>query len=149
MGTKEWYDKVLKDNQTVVDSFNNEELKRFEWVKKVIHSEIERMMCLVDTPTEIGVNLIEFICSEKYKNIPMENLYEMKENSIYDIGRNKMEYLDDVIEKIQNDIPIPKIDAYGKMVDRNYESCFSGNWFVGDSGKYWRDRLIEMMKNDK
>ena len=78
---------------------------------------------LVDTPTEIGVNLIEFICSEVC-NTPMENIW-LRENSINYLGNPS--HLMNPIEKIQNDIPIIKENYYGEMKYPNYEWCLQRN----------------------
>lgn len=133
-----WIEKTMEENQKIIDSLSDVGMMKLIQLEETIVSDVSRYKLLVDTPYEIGVNFIEFVCSEKYIETPMENIYGFDFSS----DRESLRHIGIDIKRISdwvNNIKIGIKNPYS--IER---SMVSGG-LVGNFGKYWRDRLIKEM----
>lgn len=133
-------EKTIEENQKIIDSLSDVGMMKLIQLEETIISDVRRYKLLVDTPYEIGVNFIEFVCSEKHIHTPMENIYGFEFD--YD-GREEIRHISDYqLKTVREGINNIKIGI--KNPNNIVGNILSGN-VVGNYGKYWRDRLIKEM----
>jgi len=146
--TENWMKNIQKENQKVIDSLTDYGLQKLVYMDSHLLPNIREKKIEVDTPYEIGVNLIEFVCNEKYKEIPIENLYGFTilnhtKEVIYQY-HNK-ERIIQLIEMIRNDRQLPTVNNDWRGKKRNITDIKFWNGNVEEYSSYWRDRLIKQM----
>jgi len=133
-----WIEKTIEENQKIIDSLSDVGMGKLIQLEETIVSDVRRYNLLVDTPYEIGVNFIEFVCSEKHIETPMENIYGFDFSSDRELLRHINGNHIKTIKEWVNNIKIGIKNPY------SIEGCMNG-CVVGNYGKYWRDRLIKEM----
>ena len=147
-----WFEKIRKENQKVIDSLTDYGLQKLVYMDSHLLPNISENRIEVDTPYEVGVNLIEFVCNEKYKEVPIENLYGFvllhnRNNHIEEVVcqyHNKKRIIQ-LIEMVRNNTQLPTIDTdwRGKKVNITDRKFWNGS--TEQYSSYWRDRLIKEM----
>lgn len=133
-----WMEKTIEENQKVIDNLSDVGMMKLIQLEETIVGNVRRYKLLVDTPYEIGVNFIEYVCSEKYTEIPMENLYGFS----HSFGKEYLKHIDSDMKNITewvNNIKIGIKNPY------SIEGSILSGGMIGNYGKYWRDRLIKEM----
>lgn len=145
---EKWIEKIRIENQKVIDSLTDYGLQKLVYMDSHLLPNISKKRIEVDTPYEVGVNLIEFVCKEKYKEIPIENLYgftTLNDSRVVIYQYHNKKRIIDLIEMVRNNTQLPtiSIDWRGKKVNITDMKFWNGN--VEEYSSYWRDRLIKEM----
>ena len=108
----EWIETIKKENQKVIDSLTDYGLQKLEYMDSYLLPNISEKRIEVDTPYEVGVNLIEFVCNEKYKEIPIENLYgftTLNESEVVIYQYHNKKRIIQLIEMVIDNTQLPTI----------------------------------------